>query len=93
MKRQPFVLYKEVRLDLDGERARIDRVKYSKRDKARLHKVVDMVQRGDLAGAVRYTADWPRERREYIGTEIWQILWETSLGARFLVQANYLLPE
>jgi hypothetical protein len=86
-------LYKEMELDLDAERKRIDRVKYTKREKKMLHSIVDMVQRGDLAGAVKVTETWTREQREFIAPEIFQILWETALGARFLTFANHMIPS
>lgn len=73
--------YKVVALDLDAERARIKKVRYSAKEKAMLRRLCDLLEKHDVPAAVRMTAKWGRYMREYIGSDLWKILFDSVIDS------------
>lgn len=75
--------YKVVKVDLDAERARIKRVRYSAAEKTFLRAICDYVEQHDLMGAARLCSLAKRQKHkawfEFIGEEIWSLLWNMAL--------------
>jgi hypothetical protein len=58
-------------------------------DCARLHQLLDLVEKGKLMDAVAATRKWPGSLREAISEEIWDMLWNVSRDeARYLIMAE-----
>ncbi len=80
-----MILWKKVKIDLTAERTRIANVPYTVRERKLLLGVVDMIERGEFERAVKHTRTWSREHREYMGEEIWHLLFDVASGAAYVV--------
>ena len=75
--------YKVVKIDLDAERARIKRVRYSAAEKKFLREVCDLVENHDLNGVSKLFSKMKREGKrewfEFVGEDIWHLIWGMSI--------------
>lgn len=77
-------IYKVINVDIEGERKRIQKVKYSKKEKKALLNTLDLFESGDFQGAIKAINKWGnRNWLEYLDEDIWGTLHQASIGHQF----------
>ena len=69
-------LYKLVEVDVDAERKRIRRVRYTKAERANLLKLCDLFEAGKFQECLTFIQTWERSKRDFIGFDIGKVLLE-----------------
>ena len=80
-----MIIYKEIKIDLDYERKRINKVKYTKGERKVLHAIVDAFEAGDLDKCRKLSAGF----EDYVGMDISDILFDTGMGATYCVLGEF----
>jgi len=72
--------YKVVKIDTDAERARIARVpRYPNGARKALLQVLDLIDTHNIHKAYRTVKAWTTEWREFVGTDIWDLMWNYTV--------------
>jgi len=81
-------LYKVVNIDLETERARIERIDYTAKERKYLFHILDLFEAGEFKKALLYANKFPKEYREYIAPEVFDILWSVCMGDTFIAESK-----
>jgi len=78
-------IYKEIDINLDLYRANFNKpiFRYSEEEIKKLSCLYDMFQNGSFNAAIEFTHKWSYEERQLIPCEIYDILFDIEMGARF----------
>ena len=76
-----MTIYKEIKIDLEAERRRIEKVKYTKKEREQLHACVDAFEAGELDRCRELT----KGIEEFLCIEIGDILFDMQMGAFYCV--------
>ena len=78
-----MIFWKKVEIDLEAERVRINTPRlYNKVQRKWLNDLVDLVERGEFVKALGMVIK-KRTYREFIGCEVWSLLWNVSMGGEY----------
>ena len=78
-------IHKEINIPLEKYRADLSNPKrgYSENDVKKLSCLYDMFENGSLNAAIEFCRDWPREDKEMIPCDIFDILFDISMGREY----------
>lgn len=80
-------LYKEITVDLETARARLDD-RYTGEEIKALTALYQDIEDGDIEGACERAHRWPRDWREFIDCEVWSLLLDCHCGGKYVLASN-----
>lgn len=75
-------LYKQIEIPLEQYRAQLTDAtyNYSNHEKSKLKVLYDLFEQGKFRDCVDFSAIWSRSDRELIPQDIWDVLFDVSMG-------------